>query len=190
MAGTGEPSQAEILAELDEPRLSLLDVVRQRAEVLGLLEKIHRVLIAVKYGKPGDSGDSLKDVIESIRNSQESADEQGGVLTGILLMFPLCCLLLLEGPQRLVVGTLTSLKEHQTRSSDMIGSMHLLISIQDAPGRSFKSFSSRSLQMSKADGIVPEREQMLTMVPDISVNLQKFGRKVRFAAAYSLHTFI
>ena len=134
---SAEPSvtaaQPDPLAELDAPRLSLLDVVKQKADALGLLEKIHRVLIIIQYGKPSDSGDNLKEMLESLIDSEQSADEQGGNMTGILLMYPSCCALILEGPQRLVVGTLRKIKESKERSNDLISSVHMLISIQDAP---------------------------------------------------------
>ena len=163
-----EPStqtgQADPLAELDAPRLSLLDVVRQKAESLGLLEKIHRVFIVVKYGKPSDTGDNLKEMLESLIDSEQAADEQGGVLTGILLMYPICCTMLLEGPQRLVVGTLRKIKETKERSADLISSVHMLISIQDAPGRSFPFFSSKALQnVTKAEPISVEKDQLVKL---------------------------
>jgi hypothetical protein len=172
-------SQADPLAELDAPRLSLLDVVRQKAESLGLLEKIHRVLVCLKYGKPSDSGDNLKEMLESLIDSEQAADEQGGIMTGILLMYPLCCVLLLEGPQRLVVGTLRKIKETKERSADLISSVHMFLSIQDAPGRSFPFFSSKALQhVSKADPSAIDKEQLVTVIPEMSINLQKIGRKV------------
>ncbi len=177
-------AQGDPLAEIDAPRLSLLDVVRQKAESLGLLEKIHRVLIVVKYGKSSDTGDNLKEMVESLIDSEQAADEQGGVMTGILLMYPICCVLLLEGPQRLVVGTLRKLQENQERSVDLIASIHMLISLQDAPGRSFPFFSSKALQnINKAEPSSFEKEQLVSVIPEMSINLQKIGRKVRSECA-------
>ena len=36
-------------------------------------------------------------------------DEQEGSLTGVLLLLPGCALMILEGPQRLVIGSLQSI---------------------------------------------------------------------------------
>ncbi len=44
--------------------------------------------------------------IYAMRKQIEDEDEQGGKLTGLLLMFPACALLVLEGPHRLVIGSL------------------------------------------------------------------------------------
>ena len=33
-------------------------------------------------------------------------------------------------------------------------------------------------QLAKADSIVPEKDAVVILIPDISINLQKFGRKL------------
>lgn len=56
--------------------------------------------------------------------------------------------------------------------------MHMMSSIQDAPGRSFPLWGSRALQMTKVDPMVPEKDAVVNLIPEISINLQKFGKKL------------
>lgn len=177
LADSSAVDNTAALMELDDVRLSLLDIVRQRAEAMGLVEKIQRVMIALKYAKPSDTGNAVKSLVDSIVQKIEDEDEQGGKLTGLLLLLPGCGLMILEGPQRLVIGSLKML--HESKSQDSIESIHVFSSIQDAPGRSFHLWASRTLQLPKVDGQVPDKEHVATMIPDMSINLQKFGRKLR-----------
>ncbi|KAJ1479262.1 hypothetical protein T484DRAFT_1959256 [Baffinella frigidus] len=165
---------------LDVQRPSLLDVVMQKAEDLGLVEKIQRVLIAGKYLKPADTGEAVKEMLDNAVRQTEDSDEDGGHITGLTIMLPGCFLSIIEGPQRLVIGTLRMLQEdHNSRYKELLASAHMFSSIQDSPGRSFPMYASRVLSLAKAEGMTPEKEVIVTLVPEMAINLEKFGHKLR-----------
>jgi hypothetical protein len=179
-ADGAEIADEEAIALLDVERPSLLDVVVQRAEDLGLVEKIQRVVIAGKYAKAQDSGDAVKDMIDNAVRQTEESDEDGGYITGLTIMLPGCFLSIIEGPQRLAIGTLRLLQDDpNSRYKELLASAHMFSSIQDTPGRSFPIYASRTLALARADGITPEKETVVKLIPEIAINLQNFGKLLR-----------
>ena len=112
-------SQEELDA-LDVERESLLDVVLAKAQAMGITEKIQRVLIALPYKKPSDSGDDVADELATTISRIEAEDEQAteerpALISGISLVMPGVCLSLLEGPQRLIIGALREFQQSGLR---------------------------------------------------------------------------
>ena len=106
----------EDLDALDVERESLLDVVLARTQAMGIPEKIQRVLIALPYSKPTDSGKDVADELATTISRIEAEDEQAteerpALISGISLLMPGVCLSLLEGPQRLIIGTLREFQQ-------------------------------------------------------------------------------
>ena len=168
----------EELDALDVERESLLDVVMAKMQTQGITEKIHRVLVALPYAKASDSGVDVSQEIAATVSRQESEDEKQGTLSGMSLSMPGVCLLLLEGPQRLVIGTLHEFQAPGSRMKAVTASMHMLLSVQDTPGRCFPAHFSVKVKMDAAPASVPDLEAMVKMVPEISVNLLKFGKEI------------
>ena len=101
-------------------RESLLDVVLAKAQAMGITEKIQRVLIALPYKKPSDSGDDVADELATTISRIEAEDEQAteerpALISGISLVMPGVCLSLLEGPQRLIIGALREFQQSGLR---------------------------------------------------------------------------
>jgi len=112
-------SQEELDA-LDVERESLLDVVLARAQAMGITEKIQRVLIALPYKKPSDSGNDVADELATTISRIEAEDEQAteerpALISGISLLMPGVCLSLLEGPHRLIIGALREFQQSGLR---------------------------------------------------------------------------
>lgn len=168
----------EELDALDVERESLLDVVMTKMQTLGITEKIQRVLVALPYAKASDNGVDVSNELSATVSRQESEDEKQGTLSGISLAMPGVCLLLLEGPQRLVIGTLREFQAPGSRMKVVTASMHILLSVQDTPGRCFPGYFNVILKMDAAPASVPDLEAMVKLVPEISVNLLKFGKEM------------
>jgi len=109
----------EELDALDVERESLLDVVLAKAQAMDITEKIQRVLIALPYSKPSDSGKDVADELATTISRIEAEDEQAteerpALISGISMLMPGVCLSLLEGPQRLIIGTLREFQQSGT----------------------------------------------------------------------------
>mmetsp|Transcript_24112 Transcript_24112/g.78478 ORF Transcript_24112/g.78478 Transcript_24112/m.78478 type:complete len:186 (-) Transcript_24112:202-759(-) len=85
----------------------------------------------------------------------------------------------LEGPQRLIVGTLRSLQEPDNGVKGQGISFHMFSSIQDTPGRMFPMYSSCSINQPKADPAHLDREGVINLIPEMSINLQKIGKNLK-----------
>ena len=136
-------------------RESLLDVVMAKAQSMGVTEKIQRVLIAFPYTKASDSGADVGSEIASTISRIEAEDEQAteerpSLISGISLLMPGVCLSLLEGPQRLIIGTLRTFQQKGSRMREVTSSMHMFLSVQDTPGRSFPSYVSTVVKVKAA----------------------------------------
>ena len=92
------------------------------------------------------------------------------------MILPGVCLSLLEGPQRVVIGTLRAIHEPDSRMRALTSSMHMFLSCQDTPGRSYPAYFAVPIKMDAAAPAVPDLEQAVNMVPEMCVNLLKFGR--------------
>lgn len=140
--------------------------------------------VAIKYAKASDSGESIKGLVDTTVQKAMDEDEQEGRITGLLLLLPGAALMIVEGPQRLVIGSLKTIhvispnhkiryptppprihgsfgaeagcrlidshapkSQTQNKKLDAVASIHMLSSIQDAPGRSFPLWGSRALQV-------------------------------------------
>merc|ERR1712216_856775 len=82
----------------------------------------------------------------------------------------------LEGPQRLIIGMLRSFRQPDSTMRRFTGSMHMFLSVQDAPARTFHEYHSATVKMDAAAPSVPDTDQAVKIVPEMSVNLLKFGR--------------
>jgi hypothetical protein len=88
---------------------------------------------------------------------------------------PGVCLSLIEGPQRLVIGLLRAFQAPNSRMRLLTSTRHMFLSVQDAPKRSFPLYHCSAVKLDAAAPTVPDAEQAVKMVPEISVNLLKFG---------------
>ena len=140
----------EELDALDVERESLLDVVMAKAKKLGITEKIQRVLIALVYAKGADGGTDISNELSSTISQLEADDEKGGFVSGISLLMPGICLSLLEGPQRLVIGALRHFQKSGSRMKHLTASMHMFLSVQDAPGRCYPKHFANVIKVDPA----------------------------------------
>merc|ERR1712205_37724 len=85
-------------------------------------------------------------------------DEKQGRVTGLSLLMPGVCLALLEGPQRLIIGMLRSFQQPDSTMRRVTGSMHMFLSVQDAPARTFHEYHS-AVKMDAAAPSVPDTDQ-------------------------------
>jgi len=168
----------EELAALDVERESLLDVVMAKARQLGVEEKIQRVLIALTYAKASDSGSDLGKELAATISQMEAEDEQGGTITGISMLMPGVCLAQIEGPQRLIVGTLRALQQPNGRMKQLSASIHMFLSVQDTPGRCFDAYFTSPVKIDAAGASGVDVEQAVNMIPEMSVNILKLGREL------------
>ena len=65
--------------------------------------------VAIKYAKASDTGESIKGLVDTTVQKAMDEDEQEGRITGLLLLLPGAALMIFEGPQRLVIGTLKTI---------------------------------------------------------------------------------
>ena len=79
------------------------------------------------------------------------------------------CLALLEGPQRLIIGMLRSFQQPDSTMRRVTGSMHMFLSVQDAPARTFHEYHSATVKMDAAAPSVPDTDQAVKIVPEMSV---------------------
>jgi hypothetical protein len=110
-----------------------------------------------------------------VRAVSDSQHSQGANITGISLLMPGVCLSLIEGPQRLVIGLLRAFQAPNSRMRLLTSTRHMFLSVQDAPKRSFPLYHCSAVKLDAAAPTVPDAEQAVKMVPEISVNLLKFG---------------
>lgn len=171
-----QTAEQDELEALEVERESLLDVVMAKAKAMGIQEKVQRVLIALTYAKASDSGQDVADEMRASITRLESEDEKQGRVTGLSLLMPGVCLALLEGPQRLIIGMLRSFQQPDSTMRRVTGSMHMFLSVQDAPARTFHEYHSATVKMDAAAPSVPDTDQAVKIVPEMSVNLLKFGR--------------
>jgi hypothetical protein len=175
-AGDAAQTEQEELEALDVERESLLDVVLAKAQKAGIEEKIQRVLVALVYAKAGDGGSAVGNDLGATISRIEAEDEQNGYITGLSMLMPGVCLALLEGPQRVVIGVLRAIQEPESQMRTLTSSMHMFLSCQDTPGRSFPGYWAVPIKVDTAGPAVPDLEQAVNMVPEMCVNLLKFGR--------------
>lgn len=152
--------------------MSLLDLLRQRAEQAGKKFQVHRAVVVFSL-KPGAKDAEAEARVQAIVTRHREI----GVLNGLQLMYPLSGLLLLEGEQKCVVGAIKALDAMQ-KTWPALADLKVVSSIQDAPQQAFSFWSSHNVGSSRGDPNSYEKEQLPQIISKISVDLQSIGKKV------------
>mmetsp|Transcript_27347 Transcript_27347/g.64893 ORF Transcript_27347/g.64893 Transcript_27347/m.64893 type:complete len:172 (-) Transcript_27347:35-550(-) len=102
------------------------------------------------------------------------------MFTGLLMQLPGCVIHILEGHQDSVVDFLRALQAMPPEESG-VQDLKILASMQDIPSRAFPMWGSRILTPAKAigDPIVPDLEQIPTLVSEMSLQIQRMGHKLQ-----------
>mmetsp|Transcript_35174 Transcript_35174/g.80227 ORF Transcript_35174/g.80227 Transcript_35174/m.80227 type:complete len:234 (-) Transcript_35174:123-824(-) len=163
--------------EEEPPRKSLLDVLQERAAKVGKFEKAHRIMYAAHLNpNTADVGSLTRRLLAS----HEMEGEEEMQFTGLLLQLPGCVIHILEGHQDNIVAFCRQLEEMDPDSTGVLNPK-LLSTMQDIPARVFPMWGSRILTPAKVPGepLVPEKDQIPVLVPEMSLQLQKMGHKLQ-----------
>ncbi|GBG87149.1 hypothetical protein CBR_g44607 [Chara braunii] len=163
---------------IEPPHVSLLDVVLERIQKEGKKVLLARVVYIAKTGGKESNKTQQISFHEELMNKVKG--DSGEKVTGMLLVFPTCCVHVMEAETKIVLDILRELlhtwQQQQQAKTRVLDMVKIVSFTEDIPGRAFPTWMSAFLSSSNAGPYEAEEEaKILAMACNLNISMVKLG---------------
>jgi len=157
-----------------EKRESLLDVVLDRASKRKTVMTTRVVIVSTFVRKiTSNEAHDVRDAHEDfLNNSREPEDDQ---ITGILIIYPTCCIHMLEASTKTILAFMTL---QQQEGADIFNQSSVISCTEDVPHLAFDFWEASFVNTPGPSGEVDacDEESLVNVASEVNLNLLKMGQ--------------